>query len=71
LATEIHLQLLPLFKALLLTTNPVPLKIALAQQGWPVGAVRSPLCMPDESVNIAIAEVLLQLSNQGILGPSL
>ena len=71
LATEIHLQLLPLFKALFLTTNPVPLKIALAQQGWPVGAVRSPLCMPDESVNIAIAEVLLQLSNQGILGPSL
>lgn len=71
LATEIHLQLLPLFKVLFLTTNPVPLKVALAQQGWPVGAVRSPLCMPDESVSIAIAEVLRQLSAQGVLAPSI
>ncbi|MBE9158261.1 4-hydroxy-tetrahydrodipicolinate synthase [Nodosilinea sp. LEGE 06152] len=70
LATEIHLQLLPLFKVLFLTTNPVPLKVALAQQGWPVGAVRSPLCMPDESVSIAIAGVLQQLSAQGVLAPN-
>lgn len=71
LATEIHLQLLPLFKVLFLTTNPVPVKVALAQQGWPVGAVRSPLCMSDESVSLAIAEVLQQLSAQGVLVQSL
>lgn len=67
LATKIHLQLLPLFKVLFLTTNPVPLKVALAQQGWQVGAVRSPLCMPDESVSIAVAEVLQELSSQGVV----
>lgn len=71
LATDIHLQLLPLFKVLFLTTNPVPVKVALAQQGWAVGAVRSPLCMPDESVGLAIAEVLQQLSIQGVLAQSL
>ncbi|MGB3136030.1 MAG: 4-hydroxy-tetrahydrodipicolinate synthase, partial [Nodosilinea sp.] len=71
LATKIHLQLLPLFKVLFLATNPVPLKVALAQQGWQVGAVRSPLCMPDESVGTAIAAVLRQLSDQGLLAPRL
>lgn len=67
LATKIHLQLLPLFKVLFVTTNPVPVKLALTQQGWPVGAVRSPLCMPDNSVNGAIAEVLQTLSDGGVL----
>ncbi|WP_318655516.1 4-hydroxy-tetrahydrodipicolinate synthase [Leptolyngbya sp. KIOST-1] len=71
LATEIHLQLLPLFKVLFVTTNPVPVKVALTQQGWPVGAVRSPLCMADESVSKAIAAVLEQLSTQGVLAQNL
>ena len=48
LATEIHLKLLPLFKALFLTTNPIPVKLALALQGWSVGTVRLPLCYPDD-----------------------
>nr|WP_313887337.1 4-hydroxy-tetrahydrodipicolinate synthase [Nodosilinea sp. LEGE 07088] len=67
LATEIHLQLLPLFKVLFVATNPVPLKVALTQQGWAVGAVRSPLCMPDESTSLAISDVLQKLSDQGVL----
>lgn len=67
LALEIHLKLLPLFKVLFIATNPVPLKVALAQQGWSVGTVRLPLCMADESVGVAIAEVLQQLSAQGAL----
>jgi 4-hydroxy-tetrahydrodipicolinate synthase len=71
LATEIHLQLLPLFKVLFVTTNPVPLKIALTQQGWPVGAVRSPLCMPDDAVHGAIAEVLQTLAEGGILAKAI
>ncbi|MEO1067823.1 MAG: 4-hydroxy-tetrahydrodipicolinate synthase [Cyanobacteria bacterium J06638_6] len=67
LATDMHLQLLPLFKVLFVTTNPVPLKVALAQQGWAVGGVRSPLCMPDESTSLAISDVLQKLSGQGVL----
>ncbi|MDI6870057.1 MAG: 4-hydroxy-tetrahydrodipicolinate synthase [Bacillota bacterium] len=42
-ATTLHLKLLPLFKALFILTNPVPLKAALAAVGWPVGGVRLPL----------------------------
>ena len=36
-------RLFPLFKALFLETNPVPVKAALEIQGWPVGAPRLPL----------------------------
>ncbi len=42
-ALEMHTRLLPLFRALFLTTNPVPVKAALRHQGWEVGGVRSPL----------------------------
>ncbi len=49
-ATEIHLHLLPLFKAIFCTTNPVPIKAALELIGWPVGCGRLPLpkISPDE-----------------------
>ena len=50
-ATEIHLQLLPLFKALFLSANPIPVKIALALQGWQVGKVRLPLCATQDDVH--------------------
>ena len=42
-ATQIHLELLPLFKALFLTTNPIPVKAALRFMGWDVGGMRLPL----------------------------
>lgn len=42
-ATEIHLRLMPLFKALFLTTNPIPVKAALRLQGFDVGGLRLPL----------------------------
>jgi 4-hydroxy-tetrahydrodipicolinate synthase len=42
-AIQIHLQLFPLFKALFVTTNPIPVKAALRLQGWQVGSTRSPL----------------------------
>ncbi|NJL21486.1 MAG: 4-hydroxy-tetrahydrodipicolinate synthase [Leptolyngbyaceae cyanobacterium SM1_3_5] len=35
-ASRIHLQLFPLFKALFVTTNPIPVKAALRLQGWQV-----------------------------------
>lgn len=43
-ATKIQLQLFPLFQALFMTTNPIPVKTALNLQGWRVGNLRTPLC---------------------------
>ncbi|WP_026098114.1 4-hydroxy-tetrahydrodipicolinate synthase [Kamptonema formosum] len=51
-ATEIHLQLFPLFKALFKTTNPIPVKTALRLQGWDVGHTRLPLC-DDPAVDLS------------------
>lgn len=42
-AIAIHLRLLPLFKVLFITTNPIPVKAALELQGWAVGKTRLPL----------------------------
>ena len=42
-AADIHLKLFPLFKALFVTTNPIPVKAALRLQGWQVGSTRLPL----------------------------
>jgi 4-hydroxy-tetrahydrodipicolinate synthase len=42
-ALQLHLRLLPLFKVLFITTNPVPLKAALNLSGVTVGAPRLPL----------------------------
>jgi 4-hydroxy-tetrahydrodipicolinate synthase len=42
-AVELHQRLLPLFKGLFLTTNPIPVKAALRLQGLDAGGVRLPL----------------------------
>ncbi|HEY9762039.1 MAG TPA: 4-hydroxy-tetrahydrodipicolinate synthase [Trichocoleus sp.] len=60
-ATQIHLKLLPLFKALFLTTNPIPLKAALTLQGWQVGTVRLPLCPPSDAIKRSLEQVLQDL----------
>ncbi|MGK7903408.1 MAG: 4-hydroxy-tetrahydrodipicolinate synthase [Hormoscilla sp.] len=59
-ATQIHLQLFPLFKALFITTNPIPVKAALRLQGWEVGSTRLPLAEPPEHVNQTIKTVLTE-----------
>lgn len=63
LAAQINLQLQPLFKALFLTTNPIPLKAALKLQGWDVGACRPPLCPAPADVmqKLTVAMQELQL----------
>jgi len=61
-ATEIHLQLFPLFKALFTTTNPIPVKAALRLRGWEVGSTRLPLAEPPEQVNQTIKTVLTELN---------
>ncbi|MDH4140036.1 MAG: 4-hydroxy-tetrahydrodipicolinate synthase [Coriobacteriia bacterium] len=42
-ALRIHLELLPLMKALFMTSNPIMVKKGLELQGFPVGGVRLPL----------------------------
>jgi 4-hydroxy-tetrahydrodipicolinate synthase len=49
-ATQLHLQMLPLCKALFATTNPIPVKAALALMGWPVGTCRLPLVAADPDI---------------------
>ncbi len=53
-----HRELLPLFQALSLVTNPIPVKFALNHLGFRVGAPRLPLVEPDERVREAIAQEL-------------
>ena len=62
IATDIHLQLFPLFKALFLTTNPIPVKEALKLQGWEVGSTRLPLCEADTDVSENLASVMQKLN---------
>jgi 4-hydroxy-tetrahydrodipicolinate synthase len=62
IATQIHLQLFPLFKALFLTTNPIPVKKALKLQGWEVGSTRPPLCEADAQTCQKLEAVLKELS---------
>ncbi len=62
LATEIQLKLFPLFKAIFLSTNPIPIKAALKMQGWQVGTVRPPLCDLSSDLEQKLAAVLRDLS---------
>lgn len=49
-AASIHLRLLPLIMTLMTAAgNPIPVKFALAQLGFPVGGFRLPLCEPDDA----------------------
>lgn len=53
-AARMHRALLPLFKALFVTTNPVPVKYALNAKGFPVGETRLPLVGPSDAEARAI-----------------
>jgi 4-hydroxy-tetrahydrodipicolinate synthase len=61
-ATQIHLELFPLFKALFVTTNPILVKTALKLQGWEVGSTRLPLCDPPVDMIQPLKSVLEKLS---------
>lgn len=56
-----HLHLLPLFKALFMTSNPIMVKDALAQAGFPVGTCRLPLVPPTSEESAELARVLEHL----------
>ncbi len=61
-ATEIHLKLMPLFKALFVTTNPIPIKAALRLQGWAVGDTRLPLSAVPPDVEQMLKKTLADLA---------
>lgn len=61
-ATQIHLQLLPLFKALFSTTNPIPIKAALQLQGWSVGNPRLPLSSISDDLHQKLRETLASMN---------
>jgi 4-hydroxy-tetrahydrodipicolinate synthase len=59
-AAKIHQQLFPLFKALFISVNPVPVKEALALLGLPAGPVRLPLV----GLNSSQKEILVNAMRQ-------
>jgi 4-hydroxy-tetrahydrodipicolinate synthase len=60
-ALSLHLRLLPLFKALFITANPIMVKEALAQTGFPVGTCRLPLVPPTAEQSAELERVLAHL----------
>ncbi|MDX2242702.1 MAG: 4-hydroxy-tetrahydrodipicolinate synthase [Leptolyngbyaceae cyanobacterium bins.302] len=62
LALHLHLQLLPLFKALFITANPIPVKAALQLQGWQVGSTRLPLSEASTEVIDVLRSVMTPLA---------
>lgn len=63
-ALRIHLELLPLMKALFMTANPIMVKKALELQGFGVGGVRLPLVEPTAE---QIAELERVMRHVGVL----
>ncbi|MBW4657493.1 MAG: 4-hydroxy-tetrahydrodipicolinate synthase [Drouetiella hepatica Uher 2000/2452] len=63
-ATQIHLQLFPLFKVLFATANPIPLKAALRLQGWQVGLTRLPL---EDDLGSLVPDLEAVMANLGLL----
>lgn len=61
-ALELHLRLWPLFKVLFITTNPTPVKAALALAGFDVGGLRLPLVEVTAKEREQIAAVLKDLA---------
>lgn len=57
-ALSLHLRLLPLFKALFKTANPILVKDALAQCGFSVGTCRLPLVPPTPEQSAELGRVL-------------
>ncbi len=57
-AERLHLAMMPLFDALFLEPNPMPLKAALGRVWKDVGRPRLPLVPADESVTLQVLEAL-------------
>jgi 4-hydroxy-tetrahydrodipicolinate synthase len=60
-ARKIHYELLPLFKAAFIETNPIPIKIAMQLAGLDTGEVRLPLCEMTSENHATLTAVLRQM----------
>lgn len=60
-AQQLHLMLLPLFKALFISASPIPVKSALRLQGWSVGKTRLPLVDDTQIVEATLKPILQEL----------
>lgn len=60
-AKAIHDKLMPLFEAIFVTTNPIPIKAALEMVGFPVGGLRLPLIEANQKEKEIIKKVLRDL----------
>lgn len=60
-AKAIHDRLMPLFDAIFVTTNPIPIKAALEMVGLPVGGLRLPLIEANDQEKQTIEKVLKDL----------
>ena len=57
-ALKIHLELMPLFKALFMTANPIMVKKALELTGFPVGGTRLPLIPASEEQTAELIRIM-------------
>lgn len=53
-AKRINKDLFPIFKAMFVTTNPIPVKYAVRQLGLPAGPFHLPLCEPSDEEEAVI-----------------
>jgi len=60
-ARRTHLSLMPIFKALFITTSPIPLKWAMNELKLPAGSLRPPLYEMGPSEQQAVREALRQV----------
>lgn len=65
-----HYQLLPLFNALFIETNPAPIKAAMELCGMAAGRCRMPLCDLDIKNLHTLKQLIHQLPNQWLIAPS-
>jgi 4-hydroxy-tetrahydrodipicolinate synthase len=61
MAAELNCKLFPLFKALFVTTNPIPVKAALRLTGFDVGGVRPPLVEAGEREAAIVRKALADM----------
>jgi 4-hydroxy-tetrahydrodipicolinate synthase len=60
-AASLHRRLLPLFRVIFVTTNPIPIKAALSMSGLDAGPLRPPLVEASDSERAAIRKVMESL----------
>ncbi len=58
-ARELENQLMPLFKATFIETNPIPIKTAMAMKGWCLESFRLPMCSISSEENYAAIQEAL------------